>query len=446
MLATVTALALLQTNSVAALEKAVDDYRAQSGVVGASLVVSKNGKLVYQAGFGFVDRSKKSPARPDTVFLIGSVTKQFVADAVQGLAKRGKLSLTDSVRKYIPELEKKYDDVTLAHLLHHTSGMPAYTDSPRFMASKSACTLADVLATVKSLPRKAAVGEKWEYCNTGYYLLGVVVERVSGKHWNDYLAAGLWRQAGLKHTFRYDLKPRPEESWNFTLGKGAPLLSRPNPANAEGAGACASSGPDLAKWVAYLSQKQPALVKALIEPGKLASGAPTDYASGWIVPGRDFVWHNGAILGGASIVRWYPETGSAVIFLQNAYPAEGMDAIVSKAASVFQLGKDRPVIADDKPENTARIVEFIHEILENRIDFSKVGAELGAAIKGSGSSLVEYLKGLGEFEGVALHRRTETADGVKTEFTAKFKKGALSGSCLINHKGLVLSFGMRPAD
>jgi CubicO group peptidase (beta-lactamase class C family) len=170
-----------------------------------TVLVMQKGKAIYKKAFGMADREWNIPNTPETKFRIGSVTKQFTAACILQLAEQGKLGLDDKLSKYIPDYPKG-DSITVHMLLNHTSGIKNYTDIPQFWP-KAILPLShdSMIALFKNKPLDFSPGTKWSYSNSGYFLLGVIVEKASGKNFSDYLLENVIKKIGLKNTLMDNL-------------------------------------------------------------------------------------------------------------------------------------------------------------------------------------------------------------------------------------------------
>jgi CubicO group peptidase (beta-lactamase class C family) len=172
---------------------------------GAAVIVTEDGRIVYEAGQGLADVASKTPITPATVFRIGSITKQFSAAIMLQLVAEGKVSLDDKLSKYLPDYPQPGAGATIAQLLNHTVGVQSYTSIPGWMAEAKtgrAYTTEQLIAEFKDMPAPSKPGEKWEYNNSGYVLVGAVIERVTGKPWHVNVDERIARPLGLK-TIRY---------------------------------------------------------------------------------------------------------------------------------------------------------------------------------------------------------------------------------------------------
>jgi len=195
---------------------------AKSNEPGVAVLVSRGGKVVFSKGYGLANTTDNVPVTPDTKFRIGSVTKQFAAAAILKLQEDGKLSVTDKLTKFIADYPRG-DEVTLHHLLTHTSGIASYTSKPDFF--EQVTTPIEPLELIDSFKQDKfdfEPGEKWSYCNSGYFLLGYIIEQVSGKSYGDYLADEFFKPLGMHNTgvHRADLELEHEASgYSYSDGK-----------------------------------------------------------------------------------------------------------------------------------------------------------------------------------------------------------------------------------
>ena len=300
---------------------------------GCALSVARDGKIIYQRGYGMADLEHDVPLTPQSVLYIGSTSKQFAAAAVALLAQQGKLSLDDDVRKYVPELPDYQPPVTIRHLVHHTGGVRDGW-SLLSLAGRDAdevLNLDDIVALAarqKSLNFKP--GEEHLYSNTGYWLLAVVVARASGKSLREFADAEIFRPLGMARTVFNDDHTRiiRGRAYGYAPARaGGFRLANVNN-DLVGAGGLWSTVEDLALWDAnFYSAKVggPALVRQLLTPGTLANGEKLTYAFGLTLSdfrGLKFVGHGGALAGyRAELVR-FPEQKFSVACLCNAANAD----------------------------------------------------------------------------------------------------------------------------
>lgn len=296
---------------------------------GCALLVRHKGVTAYSRGYGLASLELGVPNSPATVMDVGSMSKQFTAAAVLLLERQGKLSLHDDVRKWVPELPRLGHRVTLRDLLHHTSGWRDYTDILLIdgVREEAVATAADAL---RALGRQRALnfdpGTDFAYSNTGYFLLGQVVERVSGQSMRHFLREQIFRPLGMTHSDVFDdhrrVFPRRASSYAPVTTNEWNLIS----ANWEqtGDGAIQTSVDDLALWDANLENPKSGwrpLVDSLQKPGRLKDGTPITYAGGLFVErvrGVRRLRHNGAWAGYRAAGLRYPDLATSIYLTCNA--------------------------------------------------------------------------------------------------------------------------------
>src|SRR5262249_8516225 len=292
-------LLLLQTAAVRADK--VDDYvkaeMQKQRIPGLSLAVVKEGKVIKAEGYGLANVEQNVPARPDTVYKIASVSKQFIATGILLLVQEGKISLDDKVGKYLEGTPESWGVITLRHLLTHTSGI--VREAPGFDPFKVQKDF-DVIKTAYPLALRFAPGEKYEYCNVGYFSLAEIISRVSGKSLRDLLAERFFGPLGMtvtRPTSVREVVPNRAGGYEWEDGK---MQNASDYIAVRPSGAFLSNVLDLAKWDAAL-YTDAILKKATREqmwtPVRLNSGATYPYGFGWALdPLKDHrqVSHGGA--------------------------------------------------------------------------------------------------------------------------------------------------------
>lgn len=259
----------------------------QSKVAGAAVAVVKNGELVYSGNYGYADIGQKKAVSDVTAFNIMSLTKNFVACAVLQLANSSKINLDASVRDYIHELPEPYTRVKIYHLLNHTSGVPDYVHVQGYMqqANRSQTPPA-VLNPVLNEPLEFTPGTKNDYSNSNYILLGMVIERVSGKKLKDYLKGRIFEPLGMKHTYLDEgSKANPDKAKGYTLQDDRLVYQEPlDPSQYWAAGGIVSTKNDMLLYYKGLTSGRLLpmnIVKTMMEPVKLADGSKNEYGLGF---------------------------------------------------------------------------------------------------------------------------------------------------------------------
>lgn len=247
------ALVLLLTATVAVRADKVDDYvkaeLQKQRIPGLSLAVVKDGKIIKAEGYGLANVELNVPARPETVYKIGSVSKQFIATGIMLLILEGKLGLDDQVSKFLEGTPDTWKAITVRHLLTHTSGI--VREAPGFDPLKIQND-ADVIKTAYPLPLRFAPGEKYEYCNVGYFTLAEIIRRVAGKSWDEFLTERVFAPLGMavtRTTTTKEIVPNRAAGYGWEKDK---LHNAQEFFALRPSGAFLSNVLDLAKWDAAL--------------------------------------------------------------------------------------------------------------------------------------------------------------------------------------------------
>jgi len=324
---------------------------------GAAVIVVQDGKPILRKGYGLANVELSVPIAPEMVFRIGSVTKQFTAAAILKLVEAGKLSLSDEIGRFLPDFPTHGRKITVEQLLTHTSGIKSVTGMPSWPPRmREDWTLAQLIAFFQNEPFDFEPGTKWKYNNSGYHLLGAIIEKVSGKKYEDFLAEAIFRPLGLERT-RYGsdapIIPGRVEGYQRTPGGvvNAPYLSMTQP---YAAGALVSTVDDLARWQAaldgngFLSAESR---RRMWTPVTLPDGTATRYGFGWGIwscEGHAVVEHGGAINGFVSANMRWPDDHVYVAVLSNATgPGRDPRMLALRAASLVA-----GVPADDRKAAT----------------------------------------------------------------------------------------------
>jgi CubicO group peptidase (beta-lactamase class C family) len=314
------------------VSRAVDDYvkkaMARQHIPGLSLVVVRDGKVIKAQGYGRASLELNVPTRPETVYELASATKPFVATAIMLLVQDGKLGLDEKISKYLENTPDAWKDITVRHLLSHTSGVKDYLGelSRDFPNVTSAEQFARAVARE---PLNFAPGEKWAYSNTGYVLLGMIVHKLSGKSYDAFLEERVFKPLGMKATRRDshdEVVPNRATGYVWAGAGGlrnAEFLRYPMMNHGGGDGGILSSALDLVKFDAALSTDR--LLSApsratLWAPVKLNDGKTHGYGLGWFleeVNGHKHVSHPGGSPGANTIISRYPDDKLTVIVLTN---------------------------------------------------------------------------------------------------------------------------------
>lgn len=314
----------------------VDDYvkgeMQKRQIPGLALLVVRDAKIVKARGYGFANVELQVPVTPETVFQSGSVGKQFTATAVMMLVEEGKISLADPLTRFFPDAPAAWKNVTVRHLLSHTGG---FGDYPQHFDYRHDRTENQMLKLVESQPLDFPPGSRWKYSNLGYLTLGVLIHRVTGQFYGDFLHDRIFQPLGMNTRIISEADIVPNRAAGYRLVKGqlknqewvAPHI------NTSADGSLYFNILDLAKWDAALYTEQ-LLKRSSLEqmwaPVRLNDGTPNPghYGFGWRIDqqhGHRVIEHGGAWQGFTTNISRYVDDKLTVVVLTNlagANPAE----------------------------------------------------------------------------------------------------------------------------
>ena len=318
---------------------------------GATLIVVKDGRTILRKAYGMADVSKRVPMMPGAVMRVGSITKQFTSTAILMLADEGKLAVSDPITKFFPNYPTRGKTITIEHLLTHTSGIANYTTKGSI--SNRDKTVVQMIDSFKEEPLDFEPGSRYAYSNSGYYLLGALIEKVSGQTYAEFLEQRIFKPLGMTHTGYEGVgaggAPRAA-GHTPTMWGGFGTVSDISMSQVYAAGALVSTVDDMARWDAAVSSGK--LLKSAtwtqaFTPYKPAAGKSANYGYGWQmakVRGANEIGHGGDINGFAAYTLRLPEQKVYVVLLTNADSGSGLvrPAVVAKKAAAIAIGNPYP--------------------------------------------------------------------------------------------------------
>lgn len=302
-------------------------YRLASAAVdnpapGVIVGVMKDGQVLHDAGYGVESVKASEPAWSGSVFQIGSVTKQMTAAGILALQETGTLSLDDDVREWIPELDTRGYEVTIRHLLNHTSGVPEFL--VRVSDPWSPISSERVLLLTNSMPWASAPGERFSYNNTGYWLAGLIIERASERPWYEYLRSRLFLPAGMTSTAMCGTDPFTFVPEGYVLWGGSSVATRAVDMSVPGAaGSICSTAGDLMRWNDALWNGEllsPESLSEMRARTRLSGDRTYGYGLGVGLlnrGGRTVMAHGGSIQGFQSDLFYDPVDDLTIVVLMN---------------------------------------------------------------------------------------------------------------------------------
>jgi len=331
---------------VAAAEKLLGGtFRA--GAPGVATLVAVDGRVIYRGNFGQANTKTRAAIQSDTVFDIGSISKPFTATAILMLFEEGKLSIDDPLAKHLPELQRYPAGITLRHLLTHTSGLPHF--EPDEERTGQQFLPEEILAWhARQKKLRFTPGEKYEYCNGGYVLLSLIVERIAGQPFPEFVRQRIFQPLGMTRT---SLRLATRQIENRAVGyrrsndAGFLVVSDSDGLRVQGDGGIQSTVEDLLRWAeAWTTAKllKPETIRMALTPAVLNDGTRTSYGLGWglsRVEGRVMVSHDGRARGFRAYLAMFPASRGAlvVVVLGNQREIETGE-VALKLAHIFTPG------------------------------------------------------------------------------------------------------------
>ena len=308
-------------------------------VPSVSIAIARGQDIVLEKTYGRADIENNVPAGNDTIYRIASITKQFTAAAILRLVEQGRVDLDADITKYIPEFHTRGARITIRHLLNHTSGIQNITDLPA-LESKMRLDLTDAetLAIFQDEPPNFQPGTNFLYNNSGFFLLAMVLERISGQSITEYMQRSMFEPLGLRSTSVCDeTRVVPHRAHGYIVQKGQllnpPYISRDLP---KGGGNLCSTAHDLVLWAQALANGKvvsPKSYALMTTPGTLTDGRPIGYGLGLFLSefgGQVEVFHGGDFWSFTSFLAWYPADNVAVAVLQNSQSAPAFDGFLAR--------------------------------------------------------------------------------------------------------------------
>ncbi|QIR41480.1 beta-lactamase family protein [Tolypothrix sp. PCC 7910] len=331
------------------IDEYIQEMMLENQLPGLSVAVVREGEAVLVQGYGLANLEHSVPATAHTAYEIASIGKTFTATAIMMLVEEEVISLEDAIAIYLDDLPLAWQSVTIKQIMSHQSGIPSYTDAPNYWEiTHLDLDKSEILALVNHLPLKFPPGEFSTYDNTGYYLLGLLLEQVTGKSYGELLSDRIFTPLGMNATLMHhprDIVPHRAAGYRLINGK---LINKPyySPSVTYSAGGQLSSVADLVKWeqalcnATLLKQSTLDLMWTPHPPHQGNDWEQLRYVAGlgwWVLNygDRRVVGHNGSILGFASNITRFIDDRITVILLCNLEQIYRPDAIAKEIAGYY---------------------------------------------------------------------------------------------------------------
>ena len=352
---------------LARIDSVVDAEMKKAKVPGMSVAVQRGGDVLLAKGYGIADLEHGVPATVETVYRIGSITKQFTAAAIMRLVEQGKVGLQDDITKYLPDYPTQGHKVTIHHLLTHTSGIKSYTSlGPKFWGEAALHDLDDdkMLELFKNEPFDFDPGAKYLYNNSAYYLLGVVIKKVTGTPYAEHVQKTIFEPLGLRNTLYCDERPIvPHRAQGYEVTDGRVVNDGPISMNTPGAaGALCSNVLDLLAWqrafnadrlVSAASRRLMTTKTTLIDKSESSYGYGLGLGD---LEGHRSIAHGGGINGFITQLSYFPDDSLTVVVLGNTGSAPSARVAGTIARLVLGLPLPKPKDLATTAEERTRVV------------------------------------------------------------------------------------------
>ena len=427
----------------------VDNYVQQAmldrHIPGLSLAVIMDGVPIKVKSYGMADIEHSTPVNPETVFQSGSVGKQFTAAAIMQLKQQGKLKLDDKIASYFKDSPASWQDITIRHLLTHTSGIPDY-ESANLLDLKKDYTEQELLQLAMTMPLDFQPGEKWSYSNTAYVVLGILIHQITGKFYGDVLQENIFTPLSME-TARIINEPDiiMNRASGYELQNGewknqswvSPTL------NTTADGSLYVSILDFIKWDAAITKEKILNhedLQAMVSPVKLNNNTTYPYGFAWFlnpVNGHRSFQHSGSWQGFNSYIARFPDDKLTVIVLTNLNPSNP-GLVASDVAALYTPELSRPKVTV-LPDNNPPATNLITQLFKNpsTFDFNNNLIEKDALpqIKALTLANISLLKTFGEVQRVTAIEAGSVNN--QTKYLVKYKVGARVATVTINSQGQI---------
>ena len=360
--------ALPQTASkfVAAIDDIADEALHQGPIAGISIAVARGKRTILLKGYGHSNLELETSTTPETLYHIDSITKNLTAAAVVQLAEQHKLNLDDPVEKYVPEIHAVAFAATVRSLMSHTSGIPDFTQ----LGSKSEnieavdFTQRDFLTMIHGEKPLFPPAQLWRYDNSGFYLLGIIIEKVTGETYADYMLSHIFKPLGMESTRYCDARPIVKNrAAGYVRSKGQLVNAAPMTWNTPfSAGGLCSTVSDLITWQVALNEGRivsPAALTLMRTPTVLSDGIAVDYGLGTRrgdLQGHRIFGHTGSGGGFNNVLEYYPDDDLTIVVLTNSESSVTALGIAGRIARTVLSIKPAPV--SERPLSEADITRF----------------------------------------------------------------------------------------
>jgi len=435
----------------------IDDYihveMARQQVPGLALVIMRHGQLQRVQSYGLANLELQVPVHPDTLFQTGGIAKQFVAAGIMLLVEDGKIRLDDSIRTYLPETPPSWQPITIRQLLNHTSGLPTNPNGD----IRTEYTPEEMLRDIGKRELMFAPGMRWNYSNAGYVALGILIKRVSGMVYADFLTKRLFVPLGMQTARQIDdLALIPNRAAGYQLRKGA-LRNQEwvsHAANSTADGTLYLSPLDYARWEAGVHDRKilsPQSWAEIGKPARLANGGTYPAGFGWFLDnsaGQDVWRHSGSWQGFQSFIIRYLGDELTIVVLANSDSARPV-TIARHIAGMLDPKLVQPKampIAERNPRVTDQLKTLLQQIAEGNTEYEDFTFISKQDLADMMYGYRKTLNMLGSQRDIALFAQGESGGDQAYRYRAHYDNGLLEVNLSYAANGKISGLTFVPVD
>jgi len=456
--------AILSAAQRAPIENAVAKAMAAAGARGASVTVARAGEIVYANGFGVRDLGANLPVDAETIFPIGSITKQFTAAAIMLLVRDHRIDLDAKAADYV-SLAPHATEYTVRQLLQQTTGLANYTAVPAFLASvaeSATITPEGLVALVARAPLAFAPGTRFAYSNTNYVVLGMIVEAVARVPYRRFVADRIAAPLGLAHLTFGAPRNAPNVTRGYEAATGGTAVTPWTPQSTYAAGALYAAPADLVRWdEGFFGTRllDAAAVRVLTTPPQLPGGAVTSYAMGWVretLDGYPVIWHNGGVIGANTRNVYFPDQRISVVVFANTVGfdetrivREAFRALVPPTEAQLAADRERDTksAAGEDPAITAAVRAEYERWRGGKVDFTRFDPAMRAALTDATvQQVTAVLAALGAPTSYVFTGKTAFPNGTVYNYRVVAPGGAVSVVYSLDTAGKINGLYFKPAE
>lgn len=414
-------------------------------VAGAAIAISKNGTWVLSKPYGYADIEGKIEVSVNTEFGIMSITKTFVACAVMQLVQGRKIDLDAPITKYVEKLPTAYSGILIHHLLTHSSGMADYVEEDGYMAQANRSqTPMEILQPVLKKPLRFKPGEKSAYSNSGYFLLGLAIEKASGLPLKDYLFKNIFAPLGMQATYLDEAAPKSEKrakGYSIMNGK-LQEVNLLNPSQYWAAGGIVSTLGDMMKWNEALQNGRllpSTVIDQMMRPSVLSDGTMSEYGLGFELlntPSLKAAGSNGAGIGFNAANMQFVNQKLTILVLTNT--TNGNSTMIAKSLFELMTKGDIKGIESAGTQEKDQLDSLVYKVFSNPVTAGKEYFADEDAYSKFRSEISSYIEQQGKLADITRRGEKKNPETVVRRYQLNFEKGTTAWIIIFSQDGKIM--------